>query len=246
MIDPQAARMAILMSVSPALFISYSHKDEEYKDFVVSHLKVLERQGVFDVWDDRRIKGGGNWQTEIDAALDRADIAILLISRHFLTSDFIMDHEVQAVLHRHASQDVIPYPLLISDCAWTSIAWLRSLNLRPTDARPLNSFPKPERDQVMTDIAEEIAGLLSPWQDQAGLRSSIPNQKHISATQGGIFAWWRNASVTARATVLGTVFAGLGLIWSMLSGFTNGDQITAECSAVNTGSVESSEINVDC
>ena len=46
------------MTDTPTIFISYSHKDEKHKDFVVSHLRVAERQGVFDVWDDRRIKGG--------------------------------------------------------------------------------------------------------------------------------------------------------------------------------------------
>lgn len=63
-------------------------------------------------------RGGGDWQAEIDAALAKADIAVLLISRHFLTSDFILDHEVQTMLQRHASQDLALYPILISDCTW--------------------------------------------------------------------------------------------------------------------------------
>lgn len=232
--------------MTKTLFVSYSHKDEKHKDYVVSHLGVAEKQGLLKTWDDRRIKGGRDWQAEIDAALDQADIGVLLISRHFLTSDFIMDHEVQTMLQRHADHDVIIYPILISDCTWQSVGWLKAINLRPKDAVPLNSFGEAERDQVMANIASEIAQRLHPGEEPAiTRRSDVPRQQQPS-TNGGFLTWWQGASVTARATVLGTVFAGLALAWSVMSGFTGGDQINADCSAVNTGSVEGSEINVDC
>ncbi len=90
------------MSDAPTIFISYSHQDEDWKDLVVGHLRVAERQGDFLVWDDRRIDGGDDWRREIDQALAAADIGVLLISRHFLTSNFIMDHEVERLLERKA------------------------------------------------------------------------------------------------------------------------------------------------
>ena len=42
----------------PNVFISYSHKDEEWKDRLVTHLGVLHHQGLLDLWDDRRIGAG--------------------------------------------------------------------------------------------------------------------------------------------------------------------------------------------
>lgn len=48
----------------PTVFISYSHKDEEWKDRLVTHLSVLERAGLLDVWDDRRIEAGADWYAE--------------------------------------------------------------------------------------------------------------------------------------------------------------------------------------
>ena len=51
---------------SPSVFISYSHKDEEWKDRLVIHLKVLQMQNVLDVWDDRRIEAGDDWRAEIE------------------------------------------------------------------------------------------------------------------------------------------------------------------------------------
>ena len=43
---------------TPTVFISYSHKDEEWKDRLVTHLGVLQQQGLLDLWDDRRIERG--------------------------------------------------------------------------------------------------------------------------------------------------------------------------------------------
>ena len=42
----------------PSVFISYSRKDEEWKDRLVTHLGVLEQEGLLDLWDDRRIELG--------------------------------------------------------------------------------------------------------------------------------------------------------------------------------------------
>jgi len=42
----------------PSVFLSYSHKDEDWKKRLRTHLGVLESQGLLDVWDDRRIEGG--------------------------------------------------------------------------------------------------------------------------------------------------------------------------------------------
>lgn len=226
------------------IFISYSHQDETpWKGFVVSHLEVAERQGVFDVWDDRRIKGGGNWQGEIDAALAKADIAVLLISRHFLTSDFILDHEVQTMLQRHARQDLALYPILISDCTWDKVPWLHALNIRPIDGTPLNSFDEAERDQVMTDLASEIGRMLHSDDDgMAFSRRPAGKQRLPSGARQRSSAWWRSASVGRRATVVGTLLAALALVWAVISG----DQINADCSSVNTGTMEGVDINVEC
>jgi hypothetical protein len=35
---------------APTVFISYSHKDEEWKDRLVTHLRVLQMQDMPDVW----------------------------------------------------------------------------------------------------------------------------------------------------------------------------------------------------
>jgi len=45
--------------VPPTVFISYSHKDEGWKDRLVAHLGILKAS--LDIWEDRRIGAGADW-----------------------------------------------------------------------------------------------------------------------------------------------------------------------------------------
>lgn len=57
------------------VFMSYTHKDEALRDELEVHLAMLKREGVIDVWHDRRINAGDDLNASIDAQLDHADIA---------------------------------------------------------------------------------------------------------------------------------------------------------------------------
>ena len=63
---------------------------------------VLEAE--LDIWDDRRIAKGDAWLPEIQGAMDRASVAVLLISKDFLTSNFIKDKEVPHLLKRRREE----------------------------------------------------------------------------------------------------------------------------------------------
>src|SRR5205814_8378337 len=69
-----------------SLFISYSHKDERYRDELRGALTVYERKGELVTWDDTKIVPGQRWEPEIMAKLERADIVMLLLSNDFIRS----------------------------------------------------------------------------------------------------------------------------------------------------------------
>jgi TIR domain len=68
------------------VFFSYAHRDEKFKDELVNHLSILQRQGVISSWHDRMILPGSEWDREIDANLSSADIILLMVSSDFLRS----------------------------------------------------------------------------------------------------------------------------------------------------------------
>ena len=47
------------------IFISYSHKDKKWLERLQVHLKPLEREGLFERWDDTMINAGEKWRDEI-------------------------------------------------------------------------------------------------------------------------------------------------------------------------------------
>ena len=82
-----------------SIFISYSHKDEEWKDRLLQHLGILQQEAFADIWDDRRVEAGDDWYLGIESAINQASVAILTISANFLTSKFILGEEVPNYLN---------------------------------------------------------------------------------------------------------------------------------------------------
>ncbi len=155
----------------PTIFISYSHKDEpdialhpnadRWLTFVTSHLGPAQAHGHLETWDDRAIEAGGDWKKEIDDALSRCTVCILLVSRHSLTSRFILDVEMQKILERHHAKGAHLYPIVITACDVDAAKWLMDLNLRPRDGVALEIYSDAQRNSVMANLAKEIRNLVA-------------------------------------------------------------------------------------
>ena len=69
------------MSEPIKVFISYSHQDDGLRQELVEHLAPLqEYEKLIDLWHDREIRPGANWDSEIDNRLKDADIILFLVS----------------------------------------------------------------------------------------------------------------------------------------------------------------------
>ena len=156
------------------IFISYSHKDKAWKDRLVTHLGILQRQGVLEIWEDRRIQAGDEWLPEIEKALRDTGLAILLISADFLTSPFIMDKEVPVLLGRRQQQGVRLIPFIVRDCAWQQVDWLRSLQAKPKDGRPLANGTDAQIDTDLAELTRDVAKLVSETAIAASPKSPHP------------------------------------------------------------------------
>lgn len=140
------------------VFISYSHADETWKDRVVRQLGVLADEGL-GTWDDRRIAGGDDWFPEIEKAIDDCDVALLLISDWFLTSKFIKESEVPALLQRRQEQGIQVIPVILSPCQWQRVAWLKPIQARPKDGADLEGMTERDAKAALSALVGEIHGL---------------------------------------------------------------------------------------
>jgi tetratricopeptide (TPR) repeat protein len=161
----------------PTIVVSYSHKDESWKDRVVTHLQGLDRQGLVDTWDDRRIEAGQEWEQKIEDALQAASLAVLLISADFLASRFITEVELPTLLQRHLRQGVRMIPLIVHPCDWQGHPWISRVQARPVDAQPLSGLDEIGVNQVLAALVAEISRILR----QAGVRVGTPEFVPIPA-----------------------------------------------------------------
>jgi len=144
----------------PNVFISYSHSDRDYLDRLLIHLKPLEKEGLIDLWVDTRLRAGDRWKKEIEKALGRATVAILLVSADFLASDFITDNELPPILRSAEEKGTRIIPLIVKPCRFT-----RDKNLRhfqaindPKDALIVLSEGDQEThyDAVATEVEKTL------------------------------------------------------------------------------------------
>src|ERR687894_656546 len=99
------------------VFVSYSHRDRGWLEWLMVHLAVLERRRLIHVWSDTRIAFGADWEVEIERALSESRVAVLLVSPAFLASDYIWSKELPRIMgHREQGMEVLP--LIIRPCAW--------------------------------------------------------------------------------------------------------------------------------
>jgi hypothetical protein len=162
--------------MKPVLFISYSHKDEELKEQLLQQLRVLESAGLLEIWLDDQISPGANWLDEINKALLQADIAVLLVTSSFLTSKFIQDREVPALLERRKAGGLSLFPIIGLPCAWQEIHWLSDLNLRPKNGTPVwqHGFNSGSAPSYLAQIAREIArSVRLPLQAKPPIRNAV-------------------------------------------------------------------------
>src|SRR5262245_58541059 len=144
----------------PSVFLSYSHKDEDWKNRLRTQLKVLEQVGTLVVWDDRKIDAGETWYDEIRAAMDGAEVAVCLISSDYLASDFCVKEEIPYLLKRRSGAGMRLLPVLLRPCAWKFVPWLRALQMLPRDGKSVVVDFAATWDAAFGEVAETVAGWL--------------------------------------------------------------------------------------
>lgn len=145
----------------PKAFISYSHNDSTYLNRLMVHLKPLERKGIINIWQDRKIKTGDKWQEKIEDALTQSNIAILLISADFMASDFIVENELPPLLSKAEVKGTKILPVILSHCRFSREDSLNRFQAANSPDNPLSIMSESEREEVYDQIASDIEEALS-------------------------------------------------------------------------------------
>ncbi|MGA1869177.1 MAG: TIR domain-containing protein [bacterium] len=143
------------------IFISYSHRDNTWKDKLITYLKVLELECHYTLWDDSKIEIGHDWLIEIEDALNRACVAVMLISAEFLISNFIRRKEIPILLERRKHEGLTIFPIIVRPCPWKSVKWLSSIQVAPNGGEPLIKGSEYEIENKLSHVANMIGQLVN-------------------------------------------------------------------------------------
>jgi len=138
------------------LFISYSHKDDDYLNQLKQHLKPMERQGMIKVWCDREIEPGTKWNKEISDKLETADIVLLLISPGFFSSDFCTINEMDRALEKLEKGEVRLIPVIIEPVDWHDNPFAE-LQVLPEGAKPVSKWE--DKNEAWLNVVENIKSM---------------------------------------------------------------------------------------
>jgi hypothetical protein len=149
------------------IFFSYSHVDEALRDELEKHLSILKRQGLIELWHDRRIGAGQDFSHQISSHLEDADIILLLVSSDFLASDYCYDIEMKRALERHARGEAVVIPVILRSCDWHGTPF-GSILAATKDGKPVTKFPTLDDGflEVTLAIKKAIASI-APYTNSA-------------------------------------------------------------------------------
>jgi hypothetical protein len=156
------------------IFVSYSHRDKRWFDELLTTLAPLIRQRRVAVWEDTKIRVGKKWKAEIADALSSAKIAVLLVSRNFLASEYIAENELPPLLEAAEKDGLTIVWVAIGHSLYeeTAITEFQAAN---EPSHPLNSLNEAELDRELVRIAKTIDALASGSDDSSKSAAPQPN-----------------------------------------------------------------------
>jgi len=160
--DPVVTRSGVL--------IAYSDRDRDLLGELQVHLKPLQKAWMLDLWDDLRVHAGPRGAAELQRAMEATRVAVLLVSPNFLSSAFVTEHALPALLagqeHPRAAVmcvylrpalDVFTESRFVDPSTGAEravrITSFRGLN---DPVHPLSALERPARNEVLQSAAAEI------------------------------------------------------------------------------------------
>jgi internalin A len=135
------------------VFISYSRKDGTLLDQLRAALVPYERMGKLQIWDDMLTEPGEEWEAQIVANLNRAEIVIVLLSNDFIRSSYCMEVELPRVLQRHEKGDCTMVPIVVRACAYEVLPIGKIQAILP-NGKPV--VENRNRDRAWLEVTKEL------------------------------------------------------------------------------------------
>jgi len=135
------------------IFFSYAHEDREYLNEFKDYIKIFERNGLVERWDDNELIVGEKWDNTIKDKIYSADIIIFLLSASSLASEYIYNNELKIAFELNEIDEAHVIPIVIKDCLW-DMTEFQEFHILPQDGIAINSWRL--REEAWTSTARGL------------------------------------------------------------------------------------------
>lgn len=156
------------------IFFCYAHEDEALLKKLQTHLRTFQRQGLIELWYDRDISAGAEWEREISEQLNSAQIILLLVSPDFMASDFCYGIEMKRAMERHEVGEAQVIPIILRSTTWQE-APFGKLQALPKNAKPVTNWRG--YDEAFLDIVNYFRKVISEITN--GMNSSNEGHEYL-------------------------------------------------------------------
>ena len=165
------------------LFISYSHLDRSWLERLRKNLKRLETRYGLQRWDDSRLQAGDLWREEIEQALARAKVALLLVSPDFLASDFIDGIELPPLFKAAEREGLKILWVHLRPAFWESHEEIAKYQRVIPRSKAVSLLSDAEQDEAMVQIAKEIQAAFTQLEAQREALQKAAEAEALASTQ---------------------------------------------------------------
>jgi DNA-binding NarL/FixJ family response regulator len=149
----QEGLSAVLAQNRDGVFISYSHKDERWLTELLVTLTPYAADDRVKIWADTMLVAGQDWRKAIASNLHHAKVAVLLVSRYFLDSQFIRENELPILLDRAKQNGLKIFWIPVSASAFHKTPISR-YHAASDPAKPLDAMNRSNLNRQLVKIAD--------------------------------------------------------------------------------------------
>jgi hemoglobin-like flavoprotein len=170
-------------SRSVDVFVSYSHKDTFWKDWLLHERPTSTLVGTIEVWSDDEIHPSDDWRKEIETALLEAQVAVLLVSKHFTKSPFISNDELPQILEQRQKKGARILWIPLDKCNETQ-EFLKKTKLADIQAawppeKPLEELRLQDLPELLEAARTRIIANVEAELDRSGAKlRKVLNEKY--------------------------------------------------------------------
>ncbi|MFT3718424.1 NB-ARC domain-containing protein [Pseudorhodoferax sp.] len=148
------------MTARDLVFFSYRHdtEGERWLGLILRWLEPYALGRALAAWSDRDIRTGDKWDSQIQGAIDRTQVAVLLVNHNFFGSPYICGRELPRLVAAAHSGELTLVPVPIGPCDERLIQHhgLGAFQFTHSPAAPLSRTVDAQREDSLTEVAIKI------------------------------------------------------------------------------------------